>query len=440
MTIAGAWGAWCRTRLLFRSLSRQPGLALVWLAIAFCGILFLITNRTPPDFDTASYVMMSVGTEWDEIAVAPFAYRPAFPEILGAFHRLTGLHIEAVYRVAAFLSSAGLVVVLGLIARRFVEDTPRMMLIALIGASGFWQIKYAAHFDTMIDIHAMFLVALGWYLILLGHALAAGMLGVVGLAGKEWLGITAAVSAYVLMFGKGAERRRKPVQAILIAVAAALVALGLRHFIDVVGTVQAFDPVNDPGWWDRLRHSTLSTNRLWNILFSVASFWVPVLVLVTRPQVITAVRYLATERLAGAFALHFGLVLVLTVLGGTNLGVFTSYAAPLLVTFLGIMAANGTTARELALVLLISVVFNRLLMGVPDHTVDLDAFLDHVPPYHVRVNDATWWRLAELVGWLTVGWIGAAGLRRWADRGPTVPATREAVEYSGGRDGSAADL
>ncbi|NND40813.1 MAG: hypothetical protein HKO04_01915, partial [Silicimonas sp.] len=88
---------------MFRSLSRQPGLALVWLAIAFCGILFLITNRTPPDFDTASYVMMSVGTEWDEIAVAPFAYRPAFPEILGAFHRLTGLHIEAVYRVAAFL-------------------------------------------------------------------------------------------------------------------------------------------------------------------------------------------------------------------------------------------------------------------------------------------------------------------------------------------------
>lgn len=390
-------------------------MAVVWAAVLFVSLVFLVTNRTPPDFDAVHYVSMSTQVRGESHSMAPFAYRIAIPEALGLVQRLTGAPIEAVYRLAAYLASLGLVIVMASIARQFLDDTRKVVLIALIGASGFWHVKYAAHFDTMIDIHAVLLVSIGWYLILRGHLFLAGLLGAVGLIAKEWLGVIVAVSAYSLLRRQRQGDRAALLWAVGVVALAVFAIVVVRIQTDVTLSVQKVDPLNDPDWWREVQRLVLDPKRLFNVVLAILGYWLPVLILIFCQDFRAVGRTLSARGLTEPVALHLFLVTILTLLGGTNIGMFTSYAAPVLVTILALQVHAGVSVRELALLLLIVAVYNRLFFGVPDHRDGIEAFIDHIPPYNQVVNSATWWRLAELIA-LLIG--GGAALSVLAQKRP----------------------
>ncbi|MBK7876669.1 MAG: hypothetical protein IPJ77_13140 [Planctomycetes bacterium] len=381
---------------------RETGVALLVAALWVLGV-DLVTNGTPPLWDAVSYVDVAQnGLAGNEHLVAPFAYRPGVPLLARAVAGLLGVDVLVGFDVVTRTALVATLFLAWRFARALSLAAGAALGLQAVVALSFFHLKLPLFFPTLVDAGA-YPFLLGALLAIARRRFAAALaVALVGLAFKEFLLVPLGVLAWQ------AARERRFGRAGLVVLATAFVFLGLRAAIPVERSQQFVDLSSLENVWIYLRWVPLRWERDVNVVFSVASYFLPCLLLVTHE------RWRAWRagpiRAAAPWGLALGLVLLLTLYGGTNVSTFVSYGLPVQ---LAVLAAFATAEErpigraELVLALVALGVFNRVgvLLPVPRAELahaDSLAYLDVYAGWGSRLSSATLARAIELVAWIAL--------------------------------------
>jgi hypothetical protein len=167
--------------------------------------------------------------------------------------------------------------------------------------------------------------------------------------------------------------------------------------IPVHQNVAATDPFRGD-FLSTMWRTPLAPLRDVNIVFSVASYFLPLLALGGRGRLRRAWAGLG-EPARRAVAVSATVTLALTIYGGTDIARFTAYFVAVQTIVLAALFRQGVAPIEVALTLVAVAVFNRVhVFTVPMEPID--RYLDFYGGFADRVNAATAWRAAELAAWI----------------------------------------
>ncbi len=376
------------------------------LGIFIVVALHFVTNHMKPEWDMKYYLDMATnGLVGNKTLVAPFAYRPGAPLLVGTIARTLHLQPEITFRICDALMCVVFFLSCFYFAISEAATYKTAVFSSCVLALYFYIVKWTLFSGTMVDIYAYPLILLAFWAILRKRFYLGLLVSAVGLLFKEFLLVPLLTQATLLLIDRGQRRIRK----VIIPVTATLVVLLVffllpRVLIHVSDTWQDIDPINRPSTLRRLYEYPANWRRDFNIVFAYLAFWLPVLLLVNtgrlrivwsrlRPYKVTLALYMA---------FHFALVMY----GGTNLIVFVTYSLPVQILVL-IALLDGTKIGtwEKIWVLAVVIVFNRIWMHIPLPEHDLRTYLNFYGGYHMLVTRRSAFRMAELLAWISIFWV-----------------------------------
>jgi hypothetical protein len=216
-------------------------------------------------------------------------------------------------------------------------------------------------------------------------------------------------------------RRTPPAQRVLplgvwawLAALAVLAGLWLPRQMIWVALSEA-----DSGPAESLRRLLASPLSFWrdvNLLYTLVAYLLPTLALASVGRLVGAWRRLAPYR--RMLLVYTGLVLLLALFGGTDLPRFMAYLVVPQTLLLGAMLDQDIHLLEVSLVLVLTALFNRVVVISLPSAPSMDFFLDFYGGYGDRVNLATLLRTGELIGYLVLVRLVRGRLARRAGRTP----------------------
>lgn len=382
------------------------------IAVALVALVDRATGTMPPRWDAADYTAMARrGVIGNDSLVAPFAYRPAVPLLAGAVSRIFATPVDAAFQGIARTAVVCLLWITFLLAYSITRSGARSLIPMVFVAASIMPVKFALFFPTLVDAAAYPLMILAVWAFLSGRPAWSFGISAAGLFFKEFLAIPLLL-AVAALFQVSRKRRTRRSQAIFVgaAVVALAVILVPRLMLPIVETRQEIDPTHNLHSLSRLVMNPLNFARDLNILLSLLAFWLPALLLATPGRFRAVARVLKPWR---AYLTAFlALDLLLALYGGTNLLTFVSYALPVLIAVLAILAAPagapnlGEKERprigEWLLALACVVSYGRVFGTIPDPGNGLGAYLDYYSGWSDRVNLSTLRRFLEIALYLGV--------------------------------------
>jgi hypothetical protein len=136
-----------------------------------------------------------------------------------------------------------------------------------------------------------------------------------------------------------------------------------------------------------------------NFIYSMAAYLLPVLALAGPREIFRTAGSIAS-RDRTFFGAYFVLVAALSFLGGVDFFRFSTYLLLPQIVLLGLLAEKAPAAR-LGIMLASVFAFNRVWLPFP--MSDRGAYLDFYGGFGTRFNEASAWRLAELVALIGIG-------------------------------------
>lgn len=377
----------------------------VVIAVLMVWVVVLRTNTmTETLWDGQHYVRMARGADVPDPLYAPFAYRPGMPRLSRLVADGLGVSIEQGFRIVGWIACVALLVLAYGLARQFGASHRQSLFTMLIVGSSAAHTKFPLFFPTLVDVAAYPLMVAAMWALLADRLVACVVIAGVGVFFKEFLAVPLVIG--VARLGLDFLRAPSPRTGVRTAVAAAVAAAAIiwpRAATVVAGTAQYVDPVNDPSTLARLLQAPLDGARVFNIAYSVAHYWLPVLMLMTADRLEGIRQTLGRDRLR-ILAWYVGLVLLLTMYGGTNIGIFVSYTVAAQVVILALVLRQGVGVAEAALVLAATVLFNKLLLHLPS-PYDTEAYLDFFGGYDSRVSVASGVRVASMFAAIGSAWV-----------------------------------
>jgi hypothetical protein len=236
----------------------------------------------------------------------------------------------------------------------------------------------------------------------------------VGLFFKEFLAIPLLLALADFFRAWRRERSRRALATLVVAaVVAVTVILVPRLGLHVVDTRQEIDPLNNIHSLSRLVMNPLNPGRDLNIVLGLLAFWLPVLLLLTRERVGILLRETAPFR--KYIAAFLALNLLLTMYGGSNILTFVSYAMPIQILALALLARGGAASprpAEWSLALVCAACYARIFGSIPLPDDGFETYVDYYSGWSSRVGLSTLLRFIE-IGFYLALMIGLrAGLRR----------------------------
>jgi hypothetical protein len=339
-------------------------------AIAFLLVSALLacTGQTRPAHDGLHYLEMAQNGFTDNAGLsAPFAYRPAVPLLAGALARLAGIPAEEGFLAIALLSSWALLVVSYRTAKAF-GSRPRSGLLIMSAVSlSFFTAKFHLAAPTRIDIEALFLLTAASLQILRQRYGWTLILSAVGLFFKEFLVIPGLVVVALRLREYVRSRSLDPLIDAMSGLCVLFVCFFLPRFLIPVttgfGENLRLDLSEAPhtGYMQNLRFllfARFEPEKLVNLVFSFASFWLPAILLVT-PGRAAALRNRLAPHAFSASLLLTG-VAALALIGGTNIMIFAAYSLPVLIIVLAAQLESEIHPLEAAAALGAVLIFNRI--------------------------------------------------------------------------------
>jgi len=176
--------------------------------------------------------------------------------------------------------------------------------------------------------------------------------------------------------------------------------------------MQYLDPVHSPETLSLLWKAPLDPGRVANLLYSIAAYWLPTLMLFSVGRARSVSKRLGEWRMPLAVA--FALVTLLALYGGTNLGVFMSYTLPIQVIVLASMPREEVRNLEWATVLFALFVFSRIAVDIPSPAAGREAFDPYVDFYAgwSSRTATTGWRSLELLAFIALANLARLATRR----------------------------
>jgi hypothetical protein len=390
--------------------SITPFIAAVLLAVLLVAGLDLHTGHLGTQWDTVYYMSIATdGLRGNDQLAAPFAYRPGMPLLARATADLGNVSVERGFEVVGHIAAVGLLVLAFGLARAYTAHTGRALTVMAIIGLSYYHIRYPLFYPTMVDVAAYPLMIAAIWALLKGRFWWCVGLACIGVFFKEFLVIPAAL----LILSLVRTYRRTPSPRVLgqIVIAGGLVGACVllpRLFIPVYGTVQHIDPLNNPKSLLMIVVTPLYIQRDFNVLYALLAYWLPVLILLTPLRWRRLRDDLAEQRwvLTG----YVGLVEVLTLYGGTNIPIFTSYALAAQIVILAVLLRYEVAAWEIALVFAAVLIFNRVPWTIPQPGVELhtpahNAHLDFYGGWSGRLSLSSLIHLLEITGYLTLAYV-----------------------------------
>jgi hypothetical protein len=399
------------------------------IAILLVGAIAVRTNSMPPKYDGLQYVDMARnGIIGNPNLVSPMAYRPGMPFASRVVADLLSVPVESGFRIFGWISSLCFLICVFALARHFAVDYRHALLTMVILGLSFAHIKFPLFFYTLVDVSAYPLMVLSfWALVTRRHALCL-LVSSVGVLFKEFLAIP--LFLVILHFGwaywhgRSGRNLARLVVALGIGVSVVLIP---RLCIPVSATGQFVDPLNNPGTLKNVLIAPLDEGRLFNIMFAVAGYWLPTILLLTRSRID---RVWADLRGATGWAMAVSLLLVvlLTMYGGTNIFVFVAYSVAVQTVVLALLFRHGVGVAEGIYVVAVTLLFNKVLLHVPPPADGFGAYVDFYGGYSSRVALPSLMRSIEMGAYVILAMaIRAVAARIASDRRRDAEAREAAV-------------
>lgn len=389
-------------RELFLSLA----CALLWVVL-----VDLSTNHTPPQWDALSYVDVAEhGWLGNDQLVAPFAYRPGVPLVARALSNAFSISVLNGFSIVTRIAALAELCAAFHLARLFGASRRSALVAMAVVALSYFHLKLPLFYDSLVDVAAYPFMLLALWALYSRRFVACLALSSLGLFFKEFL----AVPAILLGFELGVEmvRRRNLARLPLLLAALILPALGFavpRALLPIATSKQYVEIAGNPDLWVYLTYIPRRWTRDVNILFDLASYALPLLLIATPQRLRRAWNDLGALR--PTLILSFVLVLGLTMYGGTNVSIFVTYAVGVLIALLVKILQQGVAPLEIGFMLLAMLIYNRILLPIPLPSESLDdslGYIDHYAGWGSRLSAATAWRAGELCLYVLL----SIGLRR----------------------------
>jgi len=389
----------------------------------------MMTPHQPPITDAVYYLSIAKhGISGNLELAAPYAYRPAVPLIAGALAALTGAEPEDAFLWITRVSAVLLLCIAYFFARSFEASFLDALAILCIVGFSLFHVKYPLYLPTMVDVEAVVMITIATWLMLKRRYVAGFVICSVGLFFKEFLLVPSLILVVLLLKDYRRDHSVRYLRfALLAAIAFALCFLLPRITFPVQAAFGSnlqfvLDAQHPWMYLQNLRmflSGPLDLRRDVNILFVLASYWLPALVLVTPSRIRSIRDNLAGESLTLTLFMIF--LLVLTMIGGTNIMIFVTYGVPVLVLVLSLLLRSASAA-EVIFALAVTFVFNRIWLQIPLMSDNIGASMDVYGGWASRLNESTLYRTLEMIGY-----VFAAFVLRHLLRGSRPPEEKTAV-------------
>ncbi len=390
-----------------RAWLREHDIAAGLLAsLVFTATIALTTSPIPPSTDSINYVNVAEhGLCGATDLAAPFAYRFGAPLLVHGLLALSPLTVLGAFRLIAFLSAWGITAIAYLLPRATGGSPGQRLVTAAVAACSFFTVKFALAVPTMVDVEGMLLLMLAVWFLIKHQYRPALFTSCIGIFFKEFLLIPAALLV-VLHFRD--YLRRKATSDLAWAVGSLLLPSACFILPRILIPVSAgyganlkwnFSGQSHWGYFENLRYflsGAPTPGRIINLVFSLFSFWLPVLLLATPSRLRTAWGELHELRLP--LGLLVVLVLFFALFGGTNIMIFVAYTLPAMVLLLAHFLRTPVHPAELTLMLIVVLIFNRIPWFAGGEGVTADDITQFYGGWWSLVDGVTLSRTIEMAG------------------------------------------
>ena len=391
-----------------------------WSALALSILLVVLVRlSTPvarPANDGLEYLKVaSAGLDPQAQLAAPFSYRFAVPLMVHGASVLTGADPLTIFPYVALLSCIALLTMGYIVARLAGAPRGYALLTMLLMASSLFMIRFPLYFPFAVDVEALVISFLACVLLLERLYVAALIVSLIGMLFKEFLLVPLIVLAGLSFIHYLRDHTTRPLlltmsSLLLMSLAFLLprLLIPVTYSYGTILQVKAATP-NSTMYLSELRRYIAWPPEIGtpvNVLLALVSFWLPVLMLLTPARLRSLWCRLNSNRILAV--VWMGAVVVLTSVGGTNVMIFVTYTAPILALAMGLLFRDEVGKWEIALVLVGTLLFNRMVFGFGTPGGELDGPTAFYGAYWHQLNEVTAWRFAEVVGWILAGW----GVRR----------------------------
>lgn len=416
------------------------------LVVAVCAALVMALGQITNTLDTARYYwdfalyydMAEHGLAGNDNLIAPFAYRFATPLLAGGIARILPVdHTLAVsasseggvfytstypgFVVIAYSAAIAQLVGVWALARYFGARGWRAMVPVLAIALSLYNVRFLL-FDVARPDHLAYPLMVVAMLAVFERRIALALVvSCAGLFVREFLAIPPAILTVMLLWDYWQTRRpsRLAWAGLTVLMTAACILLP-RLLIPIRISGQYLDPLNQSrdDLLTTLVQTPLSRRRWFNLLFNLASYTLPLWLLLTPGRLRAMWRGLAGHR--ATLGLYSALVLGLTLYGGTDTWRFVTFLFVPLVIALAVVLRGEVPWVEVVYMLGAVAFYNKLHLEIPN---EIGAYLDFYAGYDIRVNEATVARVTQMIalgaGALLLRGLLALARRRSARAAPT---------------------
>jgi hypothetical protein len=172
--------------------------------------------------------------------------------------------------------------------------------------------------------------------------------------------------------------------------------------------------------------ATLDEVRLFDVMFAVASYWLPTILLLT-PSRFNQVWADLRGRNLRVMSIHLFLVLLLTVYGGNNSFVYFGYSVAIQAVVLALLFRHGVGVAEGMYVVVVMLLYNKILLHIPLPNDGFDAYIDFYGGYAPRLSLPIVMRFMEMGVFVVLAMCGRAVAARIASDGRPGPPTADAA-------------
>lgn len=366
-----------------------PYLYAFLVAVALTGLVKARTNSIAPAWDALSYLdVAKSGIIGNPNVTAPFAYRPGMPFLSRWASQACRVPLERGFQIVGGVCILAFLMGVFALARCFVPDYRLALAVMVVLGFTFAHVKFPLFFPTMIDVAAYPLIVFAFWALVTDRPILCLVISCVGLFFKEFLAIPWVLLVLQLGWRYRAGRKRRDFIRIAVALAAGLSVILLpRLVIHVPSSSQYIDPINDyANFWKRLFTPWFLEPRLFNVMYVVVSYWLPALVLFTRSRFDKLWADLRARNLLGITAAYLSLILILTMYGGTNIFVFISYCAPILIIVLALLLQYEVGMTEIVYAILVTFMYNKIMLNITiAPQPDYDGYTDFYGGWQSRV-------------------------------------------------------
>jgi hypothetical protein len=333
---------------------------------------------------------------------SPFAYRYLIPLLVRGLSVYAGLTVEAGFALIAYLGAFAQLLGVFVFTRWYTGSVRGAWVAMVVVAFSLFNVKFLL-FDPFRPDHLAYpLMLLQAYFALSGRFMPLMVTTMIGSQMREFNVVPLVAYLYASLRGARisstpAQRRRVIIE-LAVAIGGLAAALVLPRVLIPVAEDFQFASFSRDGVL-RVLLAPLILARDANFLYSMAAYLLPILAL-AGPRELNRTAGSISSRDRAFFGAYTVLVGAMSFLGGVDFFRFSTYLLLPQIVLLGLLAEKASDAG-LAVILASVFAFNRMWLPFP--MSDRGAYLDFYGGFGTRFNEASAWRIAELIVLIGIG-------------------------------------